>query len=53
MADQKTKRKWGCPDCPKTFKTELSAATHIGKEHIKPVDDSFYDDKSWTMSLIP
>ena len=42
-----------CHRCPKVFKTEDALADHFEKDYLKPVDDSFYDDDSWTITLIP
>jgi hypothetical protein len=53
MAEQKTKHQWQCPGCPKTFRTEAAMATHFDKECATSVDDSFYENASTTITLIP
>jgi hypothetical protein len=46
-------RKWEeCPRCPKKFKTSEQLDRHY-QEHIPEVDDSFYDDDSVTITLVP
>ena len=54
MAEQKTKKEWDCHKCDQVFPTQLGMAQHFDKEHpIPEVDDSFYKDKSTTITLIP
>ena len=54
MPRQETKQGVKCPECPKVFKDDFAWSEHYQKEHQPPeVDDSFYDDDSWMITLIP